>query len=326
MKKWGIKISTSVLLISAGSSLSAERIAVETMQPSRALDAIEILSISVEPFTGNEGGSFGFQIEERLESIEFDGQPYFEMVASRSAVNPDAVLSGSANSSVREYDTTGKKRVCVEKDENDKCQTYQDKVVRCLGRDVRVTAQVKLSDFVNGRTIYADEKIRKNEEAICDRGEEFQNSIALTERFVSSIIASVRRDFAPIVLTKHVKVLEKRKGMEKAFKKEFKASVKLTKRDVNAACDQWLSMSERLEHGSILYNLGICEERKGNLAQALSYYGRSLPLVKKTRRVEESIMRVNNHIQAKEDYAAREAFISNLSSDAQNIEDAPVTE
>lgn len=310
MKNLKLNFTAGLLLLSLSSSISAERIEVLTLYPAQSLDASDISSISVESLAGNEGGALAFQIEKKLKRVKFDKQPYFELVSSQTAQNPDAILTGAANSNIEEYNVTRKKRVCVERGDDNECKTYQQKPTKCLARNIIVRAQLKLSLFDNGRTVYSDEKSDEVEQIRCKGDADFGSSTAVINDILSNISYAVRRDLAPATGKKFIKVLEKRKGMEKAFGKEFKASVKLTKTDVDAACDQWKTMSETVEHGSILYNLGICEERKGNLPYALSYYSRSLPMVKSQRSVNESIARVESHIEAKEQYAAREAYLN----------------
>ncbi len=313
MRKIGLALLASLFVASISGSALAETIEVQSLIPARSVDMERILNIAIEPFTGNAGGDVSFEAEQRLESLTIDGQPYFVMIATNAAIEADAILSGSANSTIDEYDTYKSERKCVKKNEDGKCKKHENVKIPCVGRTTTLSAQFKLSQYNDGRTIYLDEKRDSDKQVICSKYASFKSRDYVVSTMLKGLVSSLRRDLAPTEFSKRVKVLDKRKGMEKAFGKEFKASVKLTKTDVDAACMQWKTMSETVEHGSILYNLGICEERKGNLPYALSYYSRSLPMVKSQRRVNESIARVERHIEAKEQYASREAYFNGQS-------------
>lgn len=77
----------------------------------------------------------------------------------------------------------------------------------------------------------------------------------------------------PLISTYNVRVRESTKGLAKPAAAQFKALVTQTKRDARGACAGWQAMrAEAGAHPSLLFNLGVCAEQRGDYAPALALY------------------------------------------------------
>jgi len=262
-----------MVAIAVSGSAQAETLSISGLYPANADGVALIESISIENFGGGDGSALGFALEEQLDRISFDGQPYFTVMASRTVAVPQAILSGSATASIDQHHTTEYRSRCVERDEKDKCTKHKSIKVSCEKRVINLRVNIRFARFEDGQTIFTDSPSRGHEETVCDYDESFSSSEREIRKMIDSVAYDVRRDLAPIRLTQKIRVLERRKGMAKAQAKFFKAAIKMTKRDEAEACRMFDNMgAEGTEHGSISFNRALCAEQRGDFGAALALY------------------------------------------------------
>ncbi len=302
----GKAVSVGLSALCLVTTVQAETLQIEGLYPARVDNVAEIKSIAIDRFGGNDGTALAFEIEDKLSDVEIDGAPYFKIMAGRSAVQPEATLSGTATAGIEEYPTTGYRDRCVERNDKGKCEKRKSVKVSCLKRVIDFQAQIRLSRFSDGQTIYSDRKSNSNEQTVCGRKESFVSSEEVIRGMINSAAYSVRRDLAPIERRENIRVLESRKGMDKVSAKFFKAAVKMTKTDEREACRMWdQAAANSALHRSVAFNRGLCAEKEGALGKALTFYTEAGQLAGGKTEIGQAIRRVEDRQRALDDWAIR---------------------
>ncbi|MEP3226468.1 MAG: hypothetical protein ABJO01_10870 [Parasphingorhabdus sp.] len=301
-------LNTGVFTLCLTAHAHAETLQVEGLYPARSSGIADIQSIAIDRFGGSDGTALAFAIEDQLSGVEIDNAAYFQVIAGRSAVEPEATMTGTARTNIEEYETREYRQRCVERDENGKCETRKSIKVNCWKRVIDFEAQIRLSRFSDGQTVYAERKTDSKEETDCGRNESLSNSEDAVRAMINKAAYSVRRDLAPIERRENIRVLESRKGMEKATSKFFKAAVKMTKKDEQEACRMWGQVAANgAPHVSIAFNRGLCAEQEGALVKALDHYSEAQQLAGSKAEIGQAIRRVEGRQRALEDLEIRYA-------------------
>lgn len=302
----GKAVSVGLSALCLVTTAQAETLQIEGLYPARVDNVAEIKSIAIDRFGGGDGTALAFEIEDKLSDVEIDGGPYFKIMAGRSAVQPEATLSGTATAGIEEYPTTGYRDRCIERNDKGKCEKRKSVKVSCLKRVIDFQAQIRLSRFSDGQTIYSDRKSNSNEQTVCGRKESFVSSEEVIRGMINSAAYSVRRDLAPIERRENIRVLESRKGMDKASAKFFKAAIKMTKTDEREACRMWdQAAASSTPHRSVAFNRGLCAEKKGTLGEALTLYIKAGQLAGGKTEIDQAIRRIKDRERAYDDWVVR---------------------
>ena len=237
------------------------------------------------------------------------GQPYFDVIGGRSAVQVDATLSGNVTAGVEQYETVAKRRRCVERDDKNKCVTHRNIKVDCLTRTIDFRAQVRATRYSDGRSIYTESFPDRNEQTICfGDDEDFASSESVIRAMVANAAGAIRNDLAPVQYRQDIRILESRKGMTKAEGNAFKDAIRMTKSDAAEACRMWdEAASAGLLHISLVFNRGLCAEQRGELETALVLYGEAERLSPGKLEVTEALQRTSDHLRALEEWEARQS-------------------
>ncbi|MEP2101849.1 MAG: hypothetical protein ABJP02_10100 [Parasphingorhabdus sp.] len=302
--------SVGLTALCLAATAQAETLRVEGLYPARAPDVASIKSIAIDRFGGSDGTALAFAIEDRLSDVEIDAAPYFKIMTGRSAIEPEATLSGTATAGIEEYETREYRERCIERNDKGKCEKRKSIKVLCLKRVIDFQAQVRLSRFRDGQTIYSDRKSDGNEQTVCGRKESYSSSEEIIRNMISRAAKSVRRDLAPIEKRRNIRVFESRKDMDKATANLFKAAIKMTKTDEQEACRMWDEASvNSAPHRSITYNRGLCAEKDGALEKALTLYGETGQLAGSKTEIKQAIRRVEDRQRALDDWDIRFASL-----------------
>ncbi|GAA0471749.1 hypothetical protein GCM10009096_10980 [Parasphingorhabdus litoris] len=313
----GKMVSIGVSTLCLAAAAQAETLRVDGLYPARAPDVASIKSIAIDRFGGRDGTALAFAIEDRLSDLEIDAAPYFKIMAGRSAIEPEATLSGTATAGIEEYETRGYRERCIKRDDKGKCEKRKNIEVPCLKRVIDFQAQIRLSRFSDGQTVYAERKSDGAEQTVCGRKESYSNSEEIIRGMISRAANSVRRDLAPIERRQNIRVFESRKGMDKATASLFKAAVKMTKTDEQEACRMWDEASANSAlHRSIAYNRALCAEKEGALEKALALYGEAELLAGSKTEIRQGIRRVEDRQRARDDWDIRFASLAEESEPA----------
>lgn len=302
-------ITASMALAGYSTAAQAEVLTIEGMTPAKSSEFAEIQSISIESFGGRDGRALAFELEDRLSAITIFDQPYFSVIGGRSAVQSDVILSGNVTAGVEQYETTAKRRRCVERDDKDKCVTHKNIKVDCLTRIIDYRAQVRATRYSDGRSLYTESFPDKNEQTICfGDDEDFASSESMIRNMVSETASAVRNDLAPREYRHEVRILESRKGMTKVEGNFFRAAIKMTKSDPAEACRMWDGAARNGQvHISLAFNRALCAERRGDLESALILYEEADRLSPGKLEVIQSMERTNAHRRARDEWELRQS-------------------
>jgi hypothetical protein len=304
---WIAAIPAAVALAGYSAAARAEVLTIEGMAPAHFPEFAEIQSLAIDRFGGSDGRALAFELEDRLAAVTIHGEPYFVVIGGRSAVQSDATLSGNITAGVEQYETTAKRRRCVERDDEDKCVTHKNIKVDCLTRIIDYRAQVRATRYSDGRSLYTESFPDKHEQTICfGDDEDFASSESVIRNMVSQTAGAVRDDLAPREYRQEIRILESRKGMTKVEGNFFKAAIKMTKSDPAEACRMWDEAAGNGQvHISLTFNRGLCAEQRGDLEVALGLYEEADRFSPGKPEVTESLRRVSDHRRALDEWELR---------------------
>ncbi len=256
----------------------AEVLPVAGIYPARVDDAAAIQTIAIENFGGDKGVALSFAITDRLENVVIEGAPYFQLVPTSDA-SVDAVMRGSAGTEALETELDDKRVTnCTKRDKEKKCLREEVSVYECSELNVTLYPRIRLIAS-DGTEIYSKRDRLSASEKYCSDESSIPSVESMLDGLVSSFAGTVRYDLAPVFRNQTFRILEKRKGLSKEDRKLFKQAVKLTKSDIGKSCEMFGALEQtNPDHTSILFNIGLCAEGKGDLDAAEHYYQRVLEL------------------------------------------------
>ena len=236
--------------------------------PANNREASFLESISVDRFGGSDGTALQIAIERAL------GGSQFELLGGRTGRDTaEGSISGSVSSGVDESSFRKKEKQCVSKDDKGKCLKEEQVEIGCKRRIIDVKADIRIVRNTDGRILYSQPKPFRDEVEWCRGGSPGRTTEDVIEGAIQGIAGSLRGDIVPHVDTYKIRVRESTKGLPKEAANRFKELVKLTKRDADGACRGWEAMqAEAAGHPSVLFNLGLCAEQRGEYEKALSLY------------------------------------------------------
>lgn len=238
--------------------------------------AISVQTIAVENFGGDKGAALSFALSDRLDSVSIEGKPFFQIFPT-AGDDVDAVLRGSANVEVVETALDDRKVTkCKERDKDKKCIREKVTYYDCARIDVSLYPRIRLIAR-DGTELYSQRDSLESTKSYCENDYSTPTANQMLEELVQSFAARTRYDLAPVYRDEAIRIMESRKGMSRADKKAFRAAVRATKRDVTAACDGFMALENtNSHHASVLFNIGLCHESRGELDSAADYYKRAL--------------------------------------------------
>lgn len=280
---------------------SAETLTVEGVYGSNAAIPGDIEVIAMESFGGAIGPDVALELSDALGSVYIEGQPYFRIVPATTVAStqvvvidrsagegaeqitidnpnaPDAVLRGRVRLTPldRRVDDRVRKE-CVAKDERGKCTKREEIRTRCDEFLMRLNPRIQLV-AADGTQLYSNMNERSEAVRYCVDEDVEIDPEAMAEKMVRELIAEVRADIAPSERREGIRIMESRKNLQRSDRDAFRAAVKLTDDDPNAACDAFEALeSMNPTNVSVLFNIGLCYEGAGALVLAQDYYNRAL--------------------------------------------------
>lgn len=311
---WKLRAVTAILAMAGGlvsAPASAETLTIEGLYPARVRAAADVGSLVVERFGGREGRELSFALEGMLAELAIYGQPYFRVVAERSSAPADAILSGIANAAVQNQPVEENRKVCVERDGNDKCLREENQKIRCQRRTVTLSPSLRMARVDDGAIVYQRQMQERDQIVWCPDRAAARSVEETVSALIGNAIAQVRLDIAPVYRVDAIRVLEVRKGLDKDQSNRFRNALKATARDPQGACNIWQALdSEVPGQSSIVFNLALCAERRGDLEGARTRYGQAQTLLPRERAIDAALDRIGARQVAEADYAAREDRLS----------------
>lgn len=286
----------------------AESLHIRGYYPAPYREASLVESIMVDRFDGNEGTSLAHDVERQLASVMVENVPWFDIVASGASQPVVARMTGVANVGIDEQFYREMRKECVERDASQKCVREEEKPMRCTRRIINLTVSIRLARTDDGRILYSVQKPKRDEVSFCpDRG-----TVSTPDEVVDGLIKdaarTIRNDVSPFFSSEKVKVLEDRKTMPKDLAQRFKVAVKYTKGTPDAACTLFNEINQQAPgYGAVAYDVALCAEMAGRLAEAEMLYKRAQPMLPGERLVTNGLARIAARRQADADWAERKA-------------------
>nr|WP_298926996.1 tetratricopeptide repeat protein [uncultured Erythrobacter sp.] len=283
----------------------AETISVAGHLPASSDAGLELEVIAIDPLDGNQGGKLGFELKKTLERARVDDDRWFDIAPGRSTP-VDAVIQGSADSqsSITQLDDK-EVRSCEKKNEDKKCIRYKTTYYDCNRFEVSLYPDIELVGRDGAVLYYERDELTRSEDHCDDSGSRPSRS-EMTNGLVRSFAGRVRRALAPRNYSQDYRILERRKGLEKADRNAFKKAVKLTKTNEDAACDAFKAIEINAPtQPSVLFNVALCHERYGEYDLAREAYQRALDASPDKPMTLEAFDRVDNWERGRNQVAMR---------------------
>lgn len=268
----GWRALIALVLLAVPAALHGEVVVITGEFPAPSREASMLRSLHVERFTGQDGPALSLSIERALAS----GVP-FALVAGRAGRGgAEGTLSGAVSTGVEESNWRKKEKKCVEKDANKKCVKEEEVETPCRRRIVNLNADLRIVRNGDGRIVYTRGFPTREELTWCEGEKPPRTVEEIVSGAIANIAAAVRHDVAPRVETYRIRLRESTKGMSKDVAQQFKALIKSSQRDMRGACTSWAAMdAETPSHPSLLYDLGLCAEQRGDFEGAVTLYRRA---------------------------------------------------
>lgn len=328
-------IAAAVALVGCAAPTSTPVAVVRPAESDRATSLRRVVVVPFESRAG--AIDITAEVESMLASVQVNGQHYFTVVerariqqlmkelklAESGAIREDSaaklgrmlgakgVYTGSitrsdvANESYQESRTRcisyEQKRDKKGNVSDGKCLKYQDFMANCTRRTANFTFLPKLIDVETSAIVFAKEAIGSASDSAC-QGEPggLPDGTKLLAEARTNAVSKLRAAVAPSVETLHVRYIDGNDGIQVPAARDKHASALAFAKEgrTDRACVLW---SEALLLDSkavpVLHNLGICEEQRGNLAEALARYDQADALTNRPDAViGESLRRVREAI------------------------------
>ncbi|MAF62746.1 MAG: hypothetical protein CL680_14995 [Blastomonas sp.] len=305
-----------ILSAMAGAGIAqAETLTIDALYPARDRDAAQVGSLVVERFGGRDGGELSFAIEGALNEVIVYGQPYFRVVAERSSAPADAVLSGIATAQMQNQPVEESRKECVERDGNDKCIREEQVKIRCNRRIVSLNSSLRMARIDDGAIVYQRQIFKSDQVVICPDRQANRSLPDTVSMLVEQVADEVRSDIAPVFRSDAIRVLEGRKGLDKDQSNRFKDALKATFRDPGQACSIWQALDTEVPgQSSVVFNLALCAEQRGELDEAMTRYRQAQTLLPREPAIRAAFDRIAARQVAEGDYNAREARLGGTGS------------
>jgi len=298
----------------------ATKIAINMLQPAEYHEASLTKTVAVLPFSGQEGQRITSEVEGVLGSISIDGQNYFtvvdrnaldkimkEMKLSQSGmVDPNTAAEvgkligaqGIYTGAVTQYNSTEghyteersecsqHAQECDDKGKctQGKCIQWRKYNVNCTKRSGYFAFTPKLIEVQTGKIIYTRDINGSATSSGCTDGTPPKSGSELVGQSITMAKAGFRKDIAPYYVVREIKLMDSTNGIDSAAAKDkLKMGIEYAgKKRLDAACELWGEADTIAKNSpSIVYNLGVCAESRGDVAAALPLYKKADKLLGK---------------------------------------------
>ena len=306
-----------IVLLSTG---CATKIKVNMLKPAVYHEASLTKTVAVLPFSGPGGSEFAAEMEGVLGSINIDDKPYFTLV-DRAAIDKTLSELKFSQSGIVDPKTAAKnaqlvgaqaiytcvvtlakasdspykerRQECVQRqikrDEKGNeyegsCIRYRNYNVNCIRRIAQFSASPKLIDVATGRILYSRNLEGSANSAGCEDVKAVKGDEELLEVAKNAAKSDFRKDVAPYYETREITLLDATDGIDSSLAKDkLKQGIQYAgKGRMDTACELWGEASSLAPNAmSIVYNLGVCAESRGDAEAALTLYKKADKLMGK---------------------------------------------
>ncbi len=297
------------LAIGLGQSALAESVGVVAEMPAGNRAVAMLDSLAIGPVGGQDGMQLAMAIERALSRPGPDGRPHFDLLAGRrrGGAEADGVIEGVMTSDVQENRVKLQRNRCIEGTDKD-CKKRGNVELDCRRRVVSVRADLRVVGNADGRILYSAQHPLVEEVSWCPGD---SSPVGVEERvaaLIATIAGDVSDDVTPRALQISVRFREGRKGMDKAMGERFKQAIRLTQRDLPAACAEFDAIDVAMPgHASIVFNQALCAESRDALEEARATYIAANILDPRGGDIRDALARVEATMAARADADERAA-------------------
>lgn len=270
----------------------AETLPLNSIYPAGSDRIASIDTLAFAEFSGSEGRSLAFALEQQVRDATIRGKPYFAVLPVSSRPAPDAVIRGDASARVENRREIVQQQKCVSTNAKGKCIERRWVERSCTRRIVTLSYNVA-AESPRRERLFSTSSSAADSVLICPDGGDVPAVEVAIDYLVGGVATALRRQFAPFEQREDVRVKEGTEGLQGNAKKSFKEAIKLTKRNAMAACDVWSEVNELVsDHPPTLFNLGLCAESRQSFVDAIALYRRVADLNRSETYATEGIARV----------------------------------
>jgi tetratricopeptide (TPR) repeat protein len=289
----------------------ATQIRLNMLLPADYHEASLTKTVAVLPFGGPDGAATAAEFEAILGGINIDNKPYFTLV-DRSSIDKTISELKLAQSGLVDAGTAAKigglvgaqgiyagvvtqtgwndspyketRQDCAQREikRDDKgrtsegnCIRWRSRQVSCIKRVAGFACSPKLIEVRTSRILYAQNLSGTADASGCEDGKPLPGGQELLQKAKEIAKAEFRKDVAPHYVTREVLLMDDTAGMTSSEAKDkLKRGIEYAaKGRMDQACELWgesriLSPSAP----SVLYDLGVCAESRGDFDAALKLY------------------------------------------------------
>ena len=318
----GFAASAVTTIFAFAAPAMAEPIASGGYYPANSDAGLGLETITVDPIDGPEGAKVAYELKQALDGLTIDGEQWFEIVPSDFAA-VDAVIRGSADSSSSITELDDKKVTrCVEKDDDGKCVRNKVSYYSCSRYSVTFYPDIEILR-PDGSVLHSVRDEARRSTDYCSDEDSRPSVQRMGDRLIENFASTMRHTLAPRFRSSDYRLLERRKGLEKADRKQFKQGLKLTKTDEKAACEVFKGMVEsNPQQVSVLFNVGLCHEAAGDYTLAEVFYRRAWDVEPDKWMTDDALKRIAKQQQAEEQFAQRAEILAARYAEAEAEEPA----
>ena len=283
--------------LAAAAPAAAETLTVETYSPALSEAALGVQSIAVDRFAGREGARFSFMVADALQQASIRGRPWFTVLVDAGA-EVDAVLEGRVTPHISEHSFRRKREVCWTYDENGECTEERKVELDCIRLQVNVRPDVRLVAR-DGTLLWTFASARDDQEEFCPDVDDYPDISSMIDDVLPDLVQAIRRELTPSGTMLPVRIMERRNGLSGDVRDRFRDAIRLTKSDEATACESFEHLhAANSEQPSLMFNVGLCAERRGDHAQAQDRYCAALASDRSDDEASAGLRRIDDTLVA----------------------------
>lgn len=185
-----------------------------------------------------------------------------------------------------------------------RCAKWTEYSVSCKKRVAVFAFTPKLIEVESGKILYSTNVSGSATDAICsDGGRPLMSESEVVAKAKQPTLHQFKTDVAPYYVTISIKLMDSTDGITSdAAKERLKQGIAFAVNNrLDRGCELWgeaITLIPNAPTPTLLYNLGICSEITGDIAQALDLYKKAdRLLVKPDDRVTASLARVKKRFE-----------------------------
>ena len=334
-------ILSVILLALSLFACAAPAVKTTTMVPAKFHEATKLKEVAVLPFEGPNGREFAAEIEGAIASVNIDTRQYYTLIdrakldkiLAEQQLGQTGLIDEAAAAKVgklvgakgiytgvvtaanaRDSHYTQNRQECAQRElKKDKkgntvegnCISWRNYTVPCTKRDAVFAFTPKLIEVETGRIIYSNNISETASASECrDSGTPVASAFELIGKAKEAAKSNFKRDIAPSYVTFNIQLMDSK---EQVTSKEAEDKLNLgmeyaKKGRLDRGCELWgegriLSPNSP----SLIYNLAICAEVRGDLENALDLYRKAdRALNKPDDKITSAIERVSEAIKRRQ--------------------------